>query len=353
MLRDAARVARKALMMPVWSAQLATGAKSFMDNPLIGSPTLNGWGLHARRLRLAHGLAESRRRRLAHLVSPADRADFDRDGFVMKRDFLPADIFACVLAEVQAHRGHARETTQGNAVTRHIALDPATLAKLPALAAMLRTPAWRGLLRYAGSFNAEPMHYLQTILSHAKSGPDDPQCDLHADTFHPSVKAWLFLTDVAEDEGPFCYVPGSHRLTPARLDWEHRHSVAMANEPNRLTRRGSFRVKASELGGMGLPQPRTFAVPANTLVVADTYGFHARAASTRPTCRVEVWSFGRRNPFLPWTGLDAWSIDALGQRRAPLMWRTRDTIERFGGRANFWRPREDVSAFDPGVPPGS
>ena len=347
MLHDAARFVRRAAMMPVWSAQLATGAKSFQDNPLIGSPTLNSWGLHARRLQLAHGMAASRRRRLAHMVSAEDRAAFDRDGFVMRRNFLPPDSFTRVLEEVQAHRGPARETVQGNAVTRRMALDPPTLAKLPALRAMLRLPEWRGLLRYAGSYDAEPIHYLQTILSHAETGPDDPQCDLHSDTFQPSVKAWLFLTDVAEDEGPFTFVPGSHRLTPQRLAWEHRQSLRMAEEPNRLTRRGSFRVQPGELAALGLQQAHAFAVPANTLVVADTYGFHARAPSSGPTSRVEVWSFGRRNPFLPWTGLDLWQIEALGQRRAPLMWRLRDLTERMGGLPNFWRPKEGVSAFDP------
>jgi hypothetical protein len=269
---------------------------------------------------------------------------------VVKPGFLPPDTFARVLAEVQAHRGAGRETIQGNAITRRLPLDPAALAHLPALHGMLRDPVWRGLLRYAGSYDAEPIHYLQTILSHARPGPDDPQCDLHSDTFHPSVKAWLFLTPVAEDEGPFTFVPGSHRLTPERLDWEHRRSLAMADEPNRLTRRGSFRVSPGDLAAMGLPPPRAFAVPANTLVVADTYGFHARGPSVRPTCRVEVWSFGRRNPFLPWTGLDPWRIEALGARRAPFVWRCLDMIERLGGRGNVWRPRTDMSAFDPAAP---
>ena len=346
MVRHAARIARVAALAPLWTAQLATGAKSFMDNPLIGSPTLNAWGLHARRVQLAHRLAESRRRRLARIVPPEDRADFDRDGFVVKHDFLPPDAFARVLAEVQAHRATARETVQGNAITRRLPLDPAALGRLPALHAALRDPALRGLLRYAGSYDAEPIFYIQTILTHAHAGPDDPQCDLHSDTFHASVKAWLFLTDVAADEGPFTFVPGSHRMTPQRLAWEHRRSLAMANEANRLTRRGSFRVAPEELASIGLPQPRHFAVPANTLVVADTSGFHARGPSLRPTRRVEIWAYGRRNPFLPWTGLDPWGIEALGARRAPLFWRAADLIERAGGKRNVWRPRPDAGAFD-------
>jgi hypothetical protein len=345
-VRDAKRLARSAVLAPVWTAQLATGAKSFMDNPLIGSPRLNAWGLHARRVQLADRLAQSRRRRLAHLISAADRAAFDRDGFVVKEGFLPPAQFAAVLAEVQGHRAVGRETIQGNAVTRRMPLDPAALAQMPGVRALLRQPDWRGLIRYAGSYDAAPVEYIQTILTHAGSGPNDPQCDLHSDTFHSSVKAWLFLTDVPADEGPFVYVPGSHRLTPARLAWEHGRSVGMAQEANRLTRRGSFRVSAGELEAMGLPAPRVFAVPANTLVVADTYGFHARGPSVRPSRRVEIWAYGRRNPFLPWTGLDVWRIEALGQRRAPLVWRVNDLVARLGGPGRQWHPRAGVSPFD-------
>ena len=73
-----------------------------------------------------------------------------------------------------------------------------------------------------------------------------------------------------------------HRLTPQRLQWVHGKSLAMSPQTDRLTRRGSLRVEEGELPALGLPPPRQFAVPANTLVVADTHGFHARGASTRP-----------------------------------------------------------------------
>ncbi len=349
MLATVKQLTRSILLAPYWAAQLPTGAKSFMDNPILGNPTLNGWGLHVWRMGLAHRLAQSRRRRLAHLVAPEDRQGFDRDGFVVKPGFLPPELFARLLDQVQAHRGTVRETVQGNTVTRRIALDPSTLAHMPALRTTLRQPSLRGLLRYVSSYDAEPFFYLQTILSHSRSGPDDPQCELHSDTFHPTVKAWLFLTDVPEDEGPFTYVPGSHKLTPERQDWERRRSLAMGSDPDRLSRRGSLRVRADELQSLGLPPPRALAVKANTLVVADTCGFHARGVSARPTRRVELWAFGRRNPFLPWVGLDLSSIEAVGQRRIPAFWAARDLIERLGGRPNFWRQRQGVSAFDSDV----
>ena len=149
----------------------------------------------------------------------------------------------------------------------------------------------------------------------------DPQTNLHADTFHPSVKAWFFLTDVAEDEGPFVYVPGSHLMTEKRLAWEREMSIRAAENADKYSARGSFRIKP---GGARLAsasaRPRAFAVPANTLVVADTVGFHARGFSARPSRRVEIWAYGRRNPFLPWTGFDPMSLPGIAEARVPLLW---------------------------------
>ena len=333
------------LLLPWWIAQLPTGAKAFCDNPVIGSPTLNRWGLHVARVRVADRLAALRRTRLAARVSDADRTAFDRDGFVLRRDFLPAAEFAALRDQALGFSGPAREMRQGDTITRRLALDPAALAAMPAVGRLLANPEWRGLTRYVGSFDSEPITYIQSILSHAYDDAPDPQTALHADTFHPTVKAWLFLTDVAEDEGPFVYVPGSHRMTPARLAWEQAQSMRAATGLDRLSSRGSLRVAPNELAGLGLPAPRAFAVPANTLVVADTSGFHARGPSVRPSMRIEIWSYGRRNPFLPWAGLDPLSLPGIAPRRATLGWAVRDRL-----RSMLGQPWVDAGMMTPDKP---
>ena len=337
---------RRAVLLPLWAAQAFTAAKSFERNPLLGSPLLNRCGLHAARVVLAHRLAGIRRRRLAAMILAADRANFDRDGFVLRRNFLSDHQFAALVADLEAYRGPSREIVEGDTVVRKIALGPRTLARLPALGALLRSPEWRGLVRYAGGRDTEPVVWVQSILRHACAGPLDPQTRLHADTFHPTVKAWLFLTDVAADAGPFTYVPGSHRLTAARLAWERQMSLAARRSSNPETRQGSFRVDAGELAALGLDPPRAFAVPANTLVVADTFGFHARGPSARPSLRVEIWAYGRRSPFLPWASIVPWTTAALGQRSL-LAWKFGDLLERAGIKRHRWRRRVGVSPFDP------
>ena len=265
---------------------------------------------------------------------------------MVRRDFLPPDQFAALLAQIRAYRGHLREITEGDTIMRKIAVDRTAFARLPALAALLRSAEWQGLVRYAGSRDAEPVVWVQAILRHACAGPPDPQTLLHADTFHPTVKAWLFLTDVAEEMGAFSYVPGSHRLSPERLAWERRMSLAARHSPNAENRQGSFRIDPAELASLGLPRPRAFAVPANTLIVADTFGFHARGPSAGPSLRVEIWAYGRRSPFPSLAALVPWTTAGLG-RRSVLSWRLGDILEAAGLKKNRWRAQTGVSAFDP------
>ena len=326
--------AARYIMAPLWLAQLATGAKSFCDNPVIGSSALNARGLHVARVKLAHAIAASRRSRLASLIDAADRAAFDRDGFVEQRDFLPPDLFARLRDAALAYPGPAREMVQGDAITRRIAIDPTALADIGGLHDLLRDPRWRGLTRYVASFDSEPLGYIQTILARRHDGPPDPQTHFHADTFHPTMKAWLFITDVTEEDGPLAYVPGSHRLTARRVAWEQAMSLRAATG-DRLSSRGSFRVEPGALSEMGLAAPRHFAVPANTLVVADTFGFHARVQAARPSTRIEIWAYGRRSPFLPWTGLDPLATPGLAERRVPWLWAGRDRLARYIGQP--WR----------------
>lgn len=334
--RDDRMTVGKLLMAPVWAVQLLTGAKSFLDNPLIGSRRLNARGLHLARVRLAAGLCAMRRRRLAGKVRPEWRAAFDRDGFVTIPDIVPPDQFPALRAALLNYRGPAREMRQGDAITRRMAIDPAMLAAIPALGALLNRPDIVALFHYVASFRTTPLHYIQTIVSHDGTNEADPQEAIHADSFHSSLKAWLFLNPVSADEGPFTFVRGSHRFTRERLAWEHRRAQADPHSIDRLSARGSPRVPEEARAAMHLPAPEGLAVAGNTLVVADTVGFHARGLSARPGERVELWSYARRNPFLPWLGGDLLSIPGLAERRVNWLWALRDRLEKLIGQP--WRP---------------
>lgn len=331
-----ARRAGRALLAPVWVLQLVTGYKSFLDNPLIGSRRLNAHGLHLARVRLADALCRWRRRRLARHVRPDWVAAFERDGFVVIPDVVPPAEFPALRAAILSYEAPAREMTQGDAITRRMAVDPAMLKCIPALQSLLARPDIVALLHYVASFRTTPLHYIQTIVSKIGGNDADPQETLHADSFHASLKSWLFLNPVTADDGPFTYVRGSHRFTPKRLAWEQRRSLADPQAIDRLSARGSPRVNQADLAAMDLPLPEGLAVAGNTLVVADTVGFHARGLSVRPGERVEIWSYARRNPFVPWLGGDLLSLKGIAERRVNGVWALRDRFEKQLGQP--WRP---------------
>lgn len=322
---------------PLWLAAIFTGAKSFADNPILGSRQLNQLGLHAWRLKAAHRLAAWRRARLAHLLPAEARADFDRDGFVVLRNFLPAEQFAALKSALLQVEEECRSQQQGDTITTRTPIGPGLMREIPALRTMLRSSRWTGIMAYVASTRSKPLYYLQAIAGGTAEGPPDPQLELHSDSFQPSLKAWLFLTDVAEDGRPLTYVAGSHRLTPERLAWEKRKSVDI-EQADRLSQRGSFRISRDELPSLGLPQPTQFAVPANTLVAADTCGFHARAASDWPTLRIELWAYCRRSPFLPWTGFDLLSCSPIASRRGQWLMQALDWLSARGWGKQHWRP---------------
>ncbi len=293
----------------VWPIEIFTARKNFFGNPILGSEKLNRMGLHVWRTVLAYRLAECRRARLKHLVSAKDRDAFHEMGFVEKRNFLEASDFKQLADEVMQLRADATEFREGDAVTRQIVVTPDVLRHAPALRKLVCHPQYQGLIRYVGSFNRPPYIYVQTVFSRTGASMSDPQTALHIDTFHPTVKAWFFLEDVDDGSGPFSYVAGSHRLTQRRLAWHKRKSIVASRQGG--PKGGAFRLTAEDLKRLRLPEPTVFTVPANTLVVGDTFGVHARTPSGNATRRIEIWAFSRTSPFWPFAGHPWWMIPGI------------------------------------------
>ena len=136
--------------LPFWLLAIFTGAKSFVDNPILGSRKLNRAGLHAWRVKAAHGLARWRRRRLARLLPAELRSAFDRDGFVVVRDFLPGDEFQHLRSGLLESELPSRAHQQGDTLTRRVAVDPELRGRFPQLDRLLDNasgpgcwPMWR------------------------------------------------------------------------------------------------------------------------------------------------------------------------------------------------------------------
>lgn len=294
---------------------ILSAQKSFRSNAAIGSTALNAKGLHRRRVALAAAMAARRRKALQSRIHPAEREAFDRDGIVVRENALPRDLFRELQRELASTPLPAWELRQGSAIDRTFPVparpDGTAFGEL---SAFIRRNDVKDLIAYVAGRAGHTIAMLQTVAVTPEDGAADPQANFHADTFHSNAKFWLFLHDVPEQDGPFTYVPGSHILTPERLNWEDDQAKHWSSRGDEHHQAGSFRVHSDELSALGYGAPRTFPVKANTLVVADTFGFHRRTPSTRPTTRTALYGMSRRDPFMPWNGLDFYDMPPLRGR---------------------------------------
>ncbi len=287
------------IQYPKWFLQLFTEAKSFEDNPIIGSYLLNLLGLHVFRILVAYGLTSLRRLILGLWIPEADRRAFRRDGFVFKEHVVPEALFHQIQSEINADWPEVRYFIQGDTTTEFVYLDSEKRQHLPATRQLSEINSINRLLKYVAACGLTPWMDYMRILSSKGDAASDPQKTFHADTFHPTMKAWLFTEDVSPDKGPYEYVPGSHKLTWKRLSWEYRQSLRGKQHKTLYARRGSPRIDRDDLDEMGLGPAISFAVPANSLVIADTFGFHRRGVADPNSSRTSVAYSVRINPFVP------------------------------------------------------
>ena len=329
---------KQAAMMPVWFLQIFGMSKSFRDNPILGNRFLNRCGLHAARLVAAHAVTRLRLWTLAPLVEKQYRDEFRRNGYVLIENFLDDETFSALNEQVRQARCEVRECIQGDTLTHRILLDDEALGEMPACRTLIENPRYERLLKYCGSRLKRPLYYVQSIKNGYRQAKSDPQKVLHSDTFHPTMKAWFFLDDVGADKGPFSYVPGSHRLTWARLKWEYKRSVQGRDLKDGYSEKGSMRADAQDLQELGLQPPKACTVKKNTLVVADTHGLHCRGQAAPGSSRLEIWAYSRTNPFNPLPGLGLKLFSKIENRLAKRYWEYEDRKAAKRNSLSSWHP---------------
>jgi hypothetical protein len=326
------------LLWPLWLVQVFSTAKSFQENPLLGSPRLNRLGLHVWRVRTAHRIAAFKWRLLSPLADPALRREYEANGFLVIRDYLEPAHFEALRRELRSCREPLRECIQGDTLTLRVLLDGAALKGLPACRALAQRQDFTRILQYCAGTLRRPMLFIQCIKNEYAKGGSDPQKSLHSDTFHPTMKAWLFVDDVDERNGPFTFVPGSHLPSEGRLEWERQQSLSAADRSDRYSAKGSLRLDPGGLAAMGLPPPVSLKVPANTLVVANTHGFHCRGQASGKSSRLEIYASSRTNPFNPFPGIGSKVLSRAEYAIAQAYWSVMDRLAARRGTISSWHP---------------
>ena len=153
------------------------------------------------------------------------------------------------------------------------------------------------LLSHIGSSNLDDAHIKyrrNTFVQRVDNKPDDGDVQkvFHTDIFFPAIKYWYFPSEVKEEYGPFQYVENSVDFTEKLLDYYYEQSILISEDKwdrgrDKSHREGSMRILNEEIDKLGLKR-RSVSCKANTLVIANVSGFHARGHCTEPHIRNAV-----------------------------------------------------------------
>ena len=292
---------KAALRLPLSIAELYTGAKSFKNNPVIGSPLLNMLGLHVVRILSARFSFALRRLTLRWGVPSAQRKQFIEDGIAVVPDFISGTDLAQIFKEIDSSNCEVRRLTEGSTHIFRVEMNELMSEQLPTLARVLERPAYRRLMAFAAGTRYLPPMMLERMAFGAglETGEPDPQQTAHIDTFQPTMKSWLFLKDVTPDDGPFHFSKGSQKITLKRLMWEYRQSCSAHKRRDGHSEHGSFRVEGDDFAAMGISNPEPLLVKAGTLVVANTHAVHCRGNGKPGAERIEVFAPKRASAMFP------------------------------------------------------
>lgn len=291
---------------------IVTNQKEFIG--IIGNPVANYLGLHVFRILLSNGICYLRTLPFFFLES-ATRKALVREGIVVIENFLGDAEFCQVKMEVyqqlnalppaldNTELGFGKKMEHEYGFDRY---DGGTLnrfARIPAHSAtfrlLIKNPRLSRLTLALFGLCNRPEKYFTYELRHGDEAINpDIQKQVHKDTFFHTYKLWYFVEAVTDDQGPFAYSLGSQRSTLKSLRWEYEMSkrVSSGSNPNRG---GSFRASDADLQQMNYSLPCAQRLPANTLVIADTRGFHCRGNGLAGTRRIGIYANFRPLAFLP------------------------------------------------------
>jgi hypothetical protein len=272
--------------------------RTFTADKIVKSKVLNSMGLQVLRMKLAH-----KRYKRKHINIPTQYIDeiksFEQYGVLQLNDFLPSIEFLKLKEECLLIKADEawKETEKEFGPNKLYMFDLYSLSpqKYPKLFAFFKNKKLNDLFsilerRPVDISNKEVIAGFQYLVQGSDNGKHDAETDLHADTFFNTHKAWLYMDDVTVANGPFTFVPQSHNIfLKGRLDKEKNYSKD-------INAKGSRRVEQQELEELGLVE-KVFTCRANTLVVANTLGYHRRLRGVEGHDRLTIAFSARANPF--------------------------------------------------------
>ena len=244
----------------------------FSGDKTVRGTALNLFGAQVLRMLTARSLYAAR-------SAPVDNDIQDyvnevkREGMIAIPDFLKPEQFNAVREEylnIFRNTSRSQILTRGSNTVELIFLKDLNQADAKdAGKYFFYNPKLRAIFH---ALEKQPLDSLRAtmsfeLLTQHDGDTADPETKFHNDIFYNTHKAWLYLDDVAEENGPLVYVKRSHHLSPCQLLYVYKESLGK-NE-------GSRRITPQEIVRRELTETRCVCAR-NTLVIANTFGYHRR-----------------------------------------------------------------------------
>ena len=224
------------------------------------------------------------------------------EGIAIVKDFLPKYMNKRLLNEAKTlmdgpHDSKDNRSKTNRAFSRGETLNKAnsllnqSLKELHSL--VYHSPTISHIFKFAGIPNyqfydaytkvLESVFY-QTLES-KNSFSNDPQSDLHTDSYYHTLKFWITLTDVTEKTYHTEFCRKSHILSSERLLYESELSSKIFRNfdsiENQGTKNFAFRLHENEMkkSGFNVTEPEKLIAPAGSLIILNTRCFHCRSKS--------------------------------------------------------------------------
>ena len=285
------------LMSPrIASESALSGEKQFYRDPnkVLSNELWNERGLHVLRIIFAWYVHQENTKGITTNIY-----QLREHGVTVVNDFVPNDCIKPLKKEIKKFpKGPVHKISGTNIVDE---LNQSEFPYLKGLSGAIANAALTMIGRQEDA-HAMELHDNNLFVQRVVNEPNDNdiQKTFHSDVFFPAIKYWWFPKEV-ELNGAFEYGLLSTRLTNEILDWHYKQSISALGKYESWRgaghREGSFRVSENEMKTMGAT-PKLFSVPANTLVVANVFGFHRRGHTEEQVVRDAVHGSVRvSNPF--------------------------------------------------------
>jgi hypothetical protein len=274
-------------------------ARIFTGKKMIDIPILNKMGLQVWRIKMA-GFRHSLRPKLHDdKIFEDDTQSFDKNGAIVKKEFLDTDFYGQVKTEAQRalkqDMDKGKENFFGDNKKVLINILDLDEDSYPALYKLLKSSYVTNLFRFATrrplSFTKKEKGSLAQIeyLLQGDDSKEDVETQIHSDIYHSSFKAWLYLNDISMEHGPLTYFMKSRNNDKAKLNFEYQNSIKPTPDKSR-------RITKEELEKRDLKET-VMNVKENTFVMADINGYHRRLKGEKGKERLAIIFRERGNPF--------------------------------------------------------